>query len=160
MKKDILRAASMLSLLAALILTAATVAPAQSSRSVVVTIPFEFTVGQKTLPAGEYIVRRVARNSQASLLVQSADGRRAALVATHSVESRTSPRTARLDFHRYGERVFLARVWTPGSGVGRQLGKSKAERALERELLNAAWNDAATRIEVYRETVSLNGRVQ
>lgn len=150
----------MLSLLIAVTLTTATVARAQAARSVVVSIPFEFTVGQKTLPAGDYIVRRVARNSDTSLLVQSADGRRSAMVTTHSVEARATQRKAKLDFHKYGDQFFLARVWTPGNNQGRQLNKSNAERTLERELMNKAWDNSAARIEARLETVSVVGRIQ
>lgn len=160
MKKQTLRIVSVLSLLVAVMLTTATAAHAQASRSVVVSIPFEFTVGQKTLPAGDYIVKRATRNSDASLLVQSTDGRRSAMVTTHSVETRATQRKAKLDFHKYGDQFFLARVWTPGVNAGRQINKSSAERALERELMNKAWDNSAARIEARLETVSVIGRTQ
>ena len=41
---------------------------------------------------------------------------------------------ARLVFHRYGERYFLAEVWSGSDSTGRQLMKSRQERAIEREL--------------------------
>jgi hypothetical protein len=41
---------------------------------------------------------------------------------------------ARLVFHRYGQRYFLAEVWNGADKVGRQLMKSRDELAIEREL--------------------------
>jgi hypothetical protein len=47
---------------------------------------------------------------------------------------------ARLVFHRYGERYFLAEVWSGLDVSGRQLVKSQEERAIEQELANLATN--------------------
>jgi hypothetical protein len=45
---------------------------------------------------------------------------------------------ARLVFHRYGERYFLAEVWNGADPTGRQLLKSQEERAIESELASTA----------------------
>jgi len=45
---------------------------------------------------------------------------------------------ARLVFHRYGNTYFLSQVWMAGSGAGRELLKTRQERAIERELMAIA----------------------
>jgi len=40
---------------------------------------------------------------------------------------------AKLVFHRYGQRYFLAEVWSGAGEPGRQLTKSQQERAIEKE---------------------------
>jgi hypothetical protein len=52
---------------------------------------------------------------------------------------------ARLVFHRYGERYFLAEVWNGADRAGRQLLKSQEERAIEREFASISSNDATAK---------------
>jgi hypothetical protein len=52
-----------------------------------------------------------------------------------STISHTSPADkGKLVFRRYADQYFLAEVWSAGDISGRQLMKSKQERAIEREL--------------------------
>jgi len=60
MKKEVLKGLTIFTLMVALaILTAVVSANAQSRYQVVADIPFEFVVGNETLPAGEYYVSSV-----------------------------------------------------------------------------------------------------
>jgi hypothetical protein len=52
---------------------------------------------------------------------------------TNPIRPNKTNEQARLVFHRYGERYFLAEVWSGSDGAGRQLLKSREERAIERE---------------------------
>jgi len=132
MKKEILKGVTMLALLVALALATAVVSANAQSTQVVSNIPFEFVVGDQTLPAGAYSVRPA--NAQANaLMIQSKDGKNAAVRLSNPTEQRNNKRYARLIFHRYGQNYFLAEVWN-GESTGRQLLKSKHERAIEREL--------------------------
>ena len=133
MKKEILKGVTMLALLVALALATAVVsANAQSSNQVVSNIPFEFVVGDKTLPSGAYSVRPANAQGNA-LMIQSKDGKASAIRLTDPTEQRNNKRYARLIFHRYGQNYFLCEVWN-GDSTGRQLTRSKQERAIEREL--------------------------
>lgn len=134
MKNQILRGLTMLLLVAAVALMAALVsAHAQSSVIVMADVPFEFAVGGKTLKAGEYTVRAMTANADA-LLIRSKDSSGSAIRLSNSIQSRDIQEKAKLVFHRYGERYFLAEVWTPGERTGRKLQKSSAERAIESQL--------------------------
>ena len=134
MNKELLKGFTMLMLIVVLALaTAVASANPQSVNSVVADIPFEFSVGYKTLPAGEYSVRTVTTAGDA-LMIQSADGKSSAVRLSEATERTKNKSHARLVFHRYGERYFLAEVWNGADRSGRQLLKSQEERAIEREL--------------------------
>ncbi len=64
----------MFATLAFLALLAATPAYAQSEIVGKVDIPFDFTIKDEKLPAGEYIVKRATQNSADALMIRAADG--------------------------------------------------------------------------------------
>ena len=133
MKKEILKGFTMLALIVALALATAVVsANAQSSR-LVTNIPFEFVVGNQAMPSGKYITNPATADGSA-LMIQSADAKNSVVRLTNGIQSNGRSTNARLVFHRYGDRYFLAEVWNGGDSTGRQLIKSRQERALQREL--------------------------
>jgi len=148
MKKEFLKGVTMLLAIVALAFVTAVASNAQSANSaakasisrLVVDIPFEFSVDYKTMPAGEYTVQTLATASDA-LMIQSIDGTTSALRPSEAAERSQKPATARLVFRRYGQRYFLAEVWS-GDKTGRQLMKSRDELALELELGNIAKTEA------------------
>ena len=135
MKKELLKGLTMLMLVVVLALAAAVAsANAQSANRVVATIPFDFSVGYKKLPAGDYSVQAI-NNTNNTLMIRSADARQAAVRLTNEIRrSKKNDTHARLVFHRYGERYFLAEVWSGFDEIGRELFKSHEEKALESEL--------------------------
>jgi hypothetical protein len=144
MKKELLKGLTMLMVIIVLAVASAVVsANPQSSSKVVANIPFEFSVGYKTMPAGEYSVQTVSSAGN-SLLIQSADAKVSALRLSDATENSKNKSHARLVFHRYGERYFLAEVWNGADTNGRQLTSSLEERAIERELQSIANSDAKT----------------
>src|SRR6185295_14552735 len=92
MKKQAFGTATMLTLLLAL--TAISVS-AQSQRSKITNIPFDFIVGEKTLPAGEYTVEPNRRDFDKVWLVQSRDGRTSAVFTTMPVRASETQENAR-----------------------------------------------------------------
>ncbi len=134
MKKQIMRAFVTLGLLLTLAATSQTAA-AQGARRLVVNVPFDFTAGRELLPAGRYTITRVARDSGRALLIRGEDGRKSVTVLTNSSEAGGG--LPQVSFKRYGERYFLARVWTPGVEAARALPASSLERQLRRELAKA-----------------------
>ena len=127
MKQHTFRTLTMLSLLA--LVTAGSVI-AQSSRSKARTIPFSFTVGEKTLPAGTYTVEPIGRNSNTAWLVRSEDGRDVVIVNTSAVQSYETQEKGKLVFRQYGDRYFLSQIWTAGTNSGRELRRPRAETEL------------------------------
>ena len=92
-----------------------------------VNIPFNFTVDNQTLPAGQYYVLSVT--PERSIRLASTDGKHSAMVSDlPNYASSPSPSSRRV-FHRYGNEYFLAQVWTAGDNVARNPFVSK--RAME-----------------------------
>ena len=124
MKIQALRAFQMLTLLLMLGVTSAH-ALNMTSDKVVANIPFDFTVGKTTLPAGEYVVQR--GSSPATLFVQNKETYEAATVLAISVEDRSSLGEAKLVFDRHGNEHSLSQVWS-GTLTGREIPKPRMER--------------------------------
>lgn len=134
MYKQISKALAVISLFA---LLAAPVVQAQSD-SLVANIPFEFNVGKAVLPSGEY---RVKPMNPSTLMIQSKDGRKAAIAMTIGVDSPKGLSAGKLVFNRYGAQYFLSKVWRPGISVGRELLKSRTETEVAK---NASRPEATT----------------
>jgi hypothetical protein len=97
-------------------------------------IPFDFSAGDYTLPAGKYIVNVANPASGNNVLrIRSTDGKAGMVLLTHSVISKRQDQ-AKLVFHRIGDRYFLAQAWAAGDSTGMEAMKSRSERATEREL--------------------------
>jgi len=93
-------------------------AKAQVVDQVVVTIPFQFVIAGKTLPAGTYHVNRVSDdNKWAGLIFSSFENRASAIVhpieveSTHEVES-TPDGKAHVGFETAGGEHFLSKIET------------------------------------------------
>ena len=113
-------------------LAVAAQAQTNSRIALISNIPFQFNIGNKSLPAGEYSVRSDSDGTSSVLLrIQSRDGKTNAMLLTLQVEGKAQKR-ARLVFHRYGNQYFFAQAWVDGDGVKAE--KSRAEKAAEREL--------------------------
>jgi hypothetical protein len=102
------------------------------------TIPFDFSVRGRTLPAGEYEIKRVADTSDV-LLISGVTNNDHAVFETEPVDARRVSSRAEIVFHRYGDSYFLSEVFGGGEQTGRELPKSRQERNLKREM--AASND-------------------
>jgi len=97
-------------------------------------IPFEFTVANKKLPAGEYSVTRAQETSGDLILqINSKDGRESISRLTIPVNTLEPKDDSRLVFHRYGDEYFLFEIWPAGGNTGRELPKSRSERAAEQK---------------------------
>ncbi len=121
------RALVMAGLVAATILASTRVARAQEQ--MVVNVPFEFVAGNKTLPAGEYAVKTTGP-THTLVLIDRRDSDASAFLATNAVVANNIQSESRLVFNRYGDRYFLAQVWSSGSSRGRQLMKSSREKEI------------------------------
>ena len=99
----------------------------RAQEPVLANIPFAFTVGNMTLPAGEYRVEKV-RDSSPALLIQRTDRSASMIVITSRVEVNAPQAQTKLIFRRYGKESFLSQVWTAGNARGRELPKSRKEK--------------------------------
>jgi hypothetical protein len=128
MKKLIAR--SMASILLS-VLALGLFAQAQSpERTIKTNIPFEFSVGSRSFPAGRYFVVRV---EPFLLELRDSNGRVLANVLTQSVQSQTAPVQPRLLFDNDGGGHALTQVWQENESIGQQLTPLKsATRAVQK----------------------------
>lgn len=152
MRKEMLKGVTVAVLTVAFAFAAAVVsANAQSSNRVAAVIPFEFTVGNQTMTSGEYLLGSITQGGD-GLVIKNGETGKSVIRLSHSIEPNGKQRQARLVFHKYGQRYFLAEVWAGGNSTGRQLVGSREERAARREFEKLARSSY--------ETVELLARVR
>jgi len=144
MKKQITTVVATLSLFVAL----AAIGIAGLGTTVTANIPFDFSVSGKTLPAGKYIVMR--GGSQGTLIIRNVETKKAAAAITQDADTKMNGQ-ANLEFRRYGNQYFLAKV-SDGNGAS-ELPVTKAERNITRGKDHLAVNDSKP------ETVIVNATV-
>ena len=97
---------------------------AQITHSAQATIPFDFTVGDKSLSAGPYLV---SEPSQGILWVANRDENERVGITTRALHD-DSKGEYKLVFHKVGERYFLAQVCMDNGTV--QVPMSRQENSL------------------------------
>ena len=97
-----------------------------------VNIPFSFVVGKATMPAGEYSIQGLGLEGN-PISIRKSDKAASSLTLAIRCQSLKTPEQSKLVFHRYGDRYFLAQIWTAGNNWGHELPKSRreAEMALD-----------------------------
>ena len=133
MNKQIMKVLTKTSLLGVMLLVSVvTSTKAQSLEyRIRANIPFDFSIADTKLPAGEYSLTRAMPSSGDSILsVSDSTGRSRSISTALPVESWHTSGKARLVFHRYGDQYFLFQVWPGSATTGRQFIKSRAERQL------------------------------
>ena len=111
-------------------------------------IPFQFNVGETSLPAGEYTIAQVnPASDQVILRIRANDGSRSAMVQVSSMMGKTAD-SSTLVFHRYGNKYFFAQAWIDGDSEGLCAPRSRTERTTQKELsaLNAQPENIALRV--------------
>ena len=102
---------------------------ARADEPMLVNIPFAFTAGNVTLPAGEYRVEKLHGNSTV-VLIRCSEANATAVVLSNAAQAKETPTQSKLIFKRYDNRYFLSQVWRAGSISGRELLKSRAEEEI------------------------------
>jgi hypothetical protein len=135
MKNIILRIFTIITLLVTVAFASAlaSVSAQTPGHNITANVPFEFNVGDKTLPAGSYAVAAVGTD-RSGLRVSNRDDNETAIRLTQTVQANEPKEQTVLVFKRYGDRYFLSQVWLSGETKGLQMLKSKSERAMAEEL--------------------------
>lgn len=100
-----------------------TVHAQSTERTIKATIPFEFSVGDKIFPAGNYWL---VSTPPAFLQLRDDAGHSLATVLTNSVQSLNATATPKLQFFSEGGHFRLAQVWQGSYPRGQQLQSRKA----------------------------------
>ncbi len=102
---------------------------AQAPSKVEVNIPFEFSAGKTTLPAGVYTIKRMSGNN---VTLRSEDGQSSVILNAPVTHSSTDPNAVeRIVFERYGDQFALAQIWLTAD-TGRQVWIGKKGARSER----------------------------
>ena len=138
MKIQIVNVLTKVSLLSVMLLvTSVASAQAQSfANRITANIPFDFSVGEKKLPAGTYSISRANQNiGDAVLSVADDDGHAKVFRLASPAQRWRVNSKATLVFHHYGDQYFLFQVWPAGASTGRQFARSRREREIHRKLV-------------------------
>ena len=91
-------------------------------------IPFEFRVGEKLMPAGDYSIHHTG----SLVFLQESNGHASAAFLTQATELKSEKPV--LEFNQYGDAYFLAKLSIPGSDIGRAVMKTPREKELARRI--------------------------
>ena len=87
-------------------------------------IPFEFTVGKRTLPAGEYKITLPGTGEASKVIFRSVDGDAFSMALTQIVRTAKAEVPSGLVFLRAGDKHVLYRVFD-GREIGQEILSSK-----------------------------------
>jgi hypothetical protein len=110
-----------------LLLSAAGYAQLEHQPVLTAKVSFDFNVGTKTFPAGEYRIVRVAPHT---LALRDKTDRLLTSVMTGAVVSCEGRPTPTLKFEMEDGRYLLSEVWPAGTTTGYQLSKPKRQTAV------------------------------
>lgn len=131
--KHIERAIALTALVIAVTLSSSIVF-AQADPQTVVNIPFNFTVGDKALPAGKYLIRRNRKDSDTVWVVQNKESGKSVILLTRPVQASETQDKAKLVFRKYDDLYFMSEFWVAGTNTGREVNVTSQERALAKAL--------------------------
>jgi hypothetical protein len=106
----------------------------RESDKLVAQVPFAFVAGNKTIPAGECIVRLAAPGGN-TLLIRNWDAKMGLLMPASQDATKKPASTYALVFHKIGNSYFLSAVKVAGSNTIYRLRQSKAEAEMLSENL-------------------------
>ena len=117
-----------------IVLVAATAQAQLPGTAIRATIPFDFKVEGRTLPAGTYEIRRISDES-ISLLIRNVDDKHdKAMFETEPFYMKRTAGKDMLVFNRYGDVYFLSEVESAGEQTAREVYPSLTERHLRSEM--------------------------
>jgi len=97
-------------------------------------IPFQFHAGGAEFAAGEYSIRSTSEDNDGALEIQSADGKKSALLETEPGDINSSQKNTELIFNQVGNDYYLSEVVDPDDAASAEVlepdypGKSEAAK--------------------------------
>jgi len=120
------------------LIVAASIWPAKAQAQIIgnleANVPFQFHVGNNTLPAGRYIIHQLEASDLTIMEISSADGKLSALFSVESEEAKSTPEKTELIFNKYGDRYFLSKLFDEGNPDGNKLVASRDEKQASKEV--------------------------
>ena len=110
---------------------------AQTDRQTVVNIPFHFTVSDKAMPAGEYLIRRNRKDTDTVWVIQHKQTGKSVMMLTQAVRANETQEDAKFVFRKYDDVYILSQFWAAGTNTGREIQVTDRERELSKALAKA-----------------------
>ncbi|MGC2399136.1 MAG: hypothetical protein WA510_05120 [Acidobacteriaceae bacterium] len=107
------------------------------------TVPFDFTVGNKLLPAGTYYIN-TASDTRSVIAIRNHD-KPIAVMTSVNPDGKRSPNGGRWVFKKYGDQYFLSEILCDDANLNVIVPTSKTEKKVR---LQEAWLAAATQTTV------------
>jgi len=92
-------------------------------------IPFQFHIGNTTLPAGKYIFHMMNGSDLMIMTVRSADNKFGQEFLVRTALAPTIPKHSEIIFKRYGHEEFLRRFFQGGAQTGAAVDESSREES-------------------------------
>jgi hypothetical protein len=112
-----------------------TVDNASAQNQVKVNVPFSFTVGTSTMPAGSYTIK--SDFGSRDLVYLTNWGENAKSFALGIPEPGTPSETGKLVFHRVGDQYFLSDIRCPNASMNIHFPETKAEKRVRAQIQTA-----------------------
>ena len=96
------------------------------------TVPFDFIAGDAALPAGDYDVHSIDARGGNALSIHNVTSKAGTLFLSNLCQSAKTSDSNKLVFYRYGQKYFLAEVWTVNTHTGRQMLLNQRQTELAR----------------------------
>jgi hypothetical protein len=116
------------------------------SREVRATVPFNFSVGNKLLPAGNYTF---ISEKQDQILIRSSDQSQFAVLTRTADENPTTWTDGKLIFNKYGDQYFLSEVLCSTAALNVDIPASKTERNAQHQMAELQSPDQKNAAQVY-----------
>ena len=100
---------------------------AQSIKAIRAEVPFDFHVGDKVFPAGDYRLESISRQNDNIFQLRSADRKSQRLLATTGILA-SGRETPKLIFYRIGDRYYLTNIFMEDGNRGFSLRLSRRLR--------------------------------
>ena len=110
-------------------------ASAQIDNTLEFTAPFAFTVGNATLPAGNYTITPVEDDPK---VLELSGANTSVFFQTLSAQPKETPSDDEVVFHRYGDRYVLKNIWTLGSDTGYVTESALGERHISKHATSSS----------------------
>ena len=103
-----------------------------SATTITTNIPFDFVVGDTTLPAGTYELSRLDDDVRGVLVLRSVKGRTAVTFDTEPTQTSNDQAVHKTEllFNKVGNQNFLSQIWVAGDATGRELTPARMEKRL------------------------------
>ncbi len=112
-----------------ILLSGVAVAQLTSEQRLVTHVPFEFTVANKIVPAGDCVVQLASQNTR-TLMIRNVGAHVGLFASASPSETKNPARSYALVFNHYGNQFFLSGIKLEGTKAIYSLPESKAEAEL------------------------------